>query len=287
MCETTMKRSLSFGLVVLAVLMSAGCKDDPKAIAQKAADQETQALALNDSNVAKVKTGLLQGADKLKSLYANGADPHQDPPAVRAALFKNRADVLELNAVKTTFSALIDTNGIGIRNDLEQDSMAGQNVGAAFPAIKTATGFLTTTGAFDLPAPPAPADRQWVGAAPVTKPDGSVGGVYVAGWTYRQYAYLLQDALRAKIEDDLTKTKSTAKVPIFYVMIFDTSGVYGTAMAPDVNEKALKDLDLVAKTAAGAAQGIVNVSDRDFGWAAARAPSLGPNMGIATMRSDL
>lgn len=286
MCETIMKRSLSLGLVALLAL--AGCKDDPKAIAQKAADQETQALALNDANVAKVKAGLVQGAEKLRSLYANGADPHQDPPAVRAALFANRAEVPELNAAKTTFSALVDANGIGVRNDLEQDAMAGRNVGAAFPALKSViSGFTTTTGAFDLPGPPAPPNRQWIGVAPVTKPDGSTGGLYIAGWTYRQYAYLLQDTLRARMEGEIDKAKSTAKVPIFYVMIFDASGVYGTTMAPDVNEKAMSDLDLLAKTAAGPAQGVVNVSDRDYGWAAARAPSLGANIGIVTMRSDL
>ncbi len=285
MCETIMKRSLSLGLVALLAL--GGCKDDPKVIAQKAADQETQALALNDANVAKVKTGLVQGAEKLRALYANGADPHQDPAAVRAALFKNRAEVKELNDAKTTFSALVDANGIGVRNDLEQDAMAGRNVGAAFPALKNATGFTTTTGVFDLPGPPAPPNRQWIGAAAVTKPDGSTGGVYIAGWTYRQYAYLLQDTLRARMEDEIDKAKSTAKVPIFYVMIFDPSGVYGTPMTPDVNEKAMRDLDLLAKTAAGPAQGVVNVSDRDYGWAAARAPSLGPNIGIASMRSDL
>ena len=56
---------------------------------------------------------------------------------------------------------------------------------------------------------------------------------------------------------------------------------------PAVNESKLKDLDLPAKTAAGPVQGTITVDDRDFGYAAARAPSLGGDMGIAVMRSEL
>lgn len=280
-------RRIFFAAVTAAFCLSA-CKEDAKVMAQKAAASQADAAKLNDDNMAKVSSGLTQGATKLAVLYSNGADPHQDPQAVRAALFQNRREVTELNVAKTTFSALLDDKGLAIRNDLEQDSMAGQDLFKVFPNLSAAkNGPAIATGAFDLPPPPAPADRDWVAAVPVKKPDGSVAGIYMTGWTYRQYAFQLQDTLRQRMSDDLEKSHSTAKLPVFYVMIFDPTGVYGTPLTPAVNEKALKDLDLPAKTAAGPAQGTITVDDRDFGYAAARAPSLGTNMGIAVMRSEL
>ncbi|MGH7284975.1 MAG: hypothetical protein ACRELY_25900 [Polyangiaceae bacterium] len=257
-------------------------------MAQKAAASQTDAAKLNDDNMAKVSSGLMQGATKLSALYANAADPHQDPQAVRAALFQNRHDVAELNAAKTTFSALLDDQGVAIRNDLEQDSMAGQNLFKAFPSLVGAKNGLTTaTGVFDLPPPPAPANRDWVAGMPVKKADGSPAGIYITGWTYRQYAAQLQDTLRKRMSDDLEKAHSVAKLPVFYVLLFDDTGVYGTPLTPAVNESKMKDLDLPAKTAAGPVQGTITVDDRDFGYAAARAPSLGGDMGIAVMRSEL
>lgn len=257
-------------------------------MAQKAAASQADAAKLNDDNMAKVSSGLAQGATKLAALYSNGADPHQDPQAVRAALFQNRHDVPDLNVAKTTFSALLDDKGVAIRNDLEQDSMAGQDLFKVFPNLSAAkNGPAIATGVFDLPPPPAPADRDWVAAVPVKKSDGSVAGIYITGWTYRQYAFQLQDTLRQRMSDDLEKSHSTAKLPVFYVMLFDATGVYGTPLTPLVNEKAMKDLDLAAKTATGSVQGTITVDDRDFGYSAARAPSLGGNMGIAVMRSEL
>ena len=273
-------------LAFLAAVSVSACKDDAKVLMQRAAKAQADAAKLNDENMAKVSSGLAQGAVKLTALYANGADPHADPQAARAALFQNRHDVADLDAAKTTFSALLDDKGIAIRNDLEQDSMAGQDLFKAFPTLGAAkNGPTIATGTFDLPPPPAPADRDWVAAVPVKKPDGSVAGIYMTGWTYRQYAFQLQDTLRQRMSDDAEKTH--VKVPVFYVMLFDGTGVYGTPLTPAVNEKAMKDLDLEAKTAAGPVQGTITVDDRDFAYSAARAPSLGPSLGIAVMRSEL
>ncbi len=278
------------GFAALACMVASlpACKEDAKIMAQKAAASQADAAKLNEENIAKVTSGLTQGAVKLTSLYANGADPHEDPQAVRAALFQNRRDVADINLARTTFSALCDDKGVAIRNDLEQDSMAGQNLFKAFPRLADAkNGFTTATGIFNLPPPPAPADRDWIAGVPVKKPDGSVAGIYITGWTYRQYAFQLQDTLRQRMSDDLEKSHSNAKLPVFYVLLFDGTGVYGTPLTPAVNESKLKDLDLPAKTAAGPVQGTITVDDRDFGYAAARAPSLGGDMGIAVMRSEL
>ena len=81
-------------------------------------------------------------------LVAAGADPRQDVAGVRKALFRVRRDVMDLSVAKSTFFALADTDGTAIRNDLEEDVMAGQNLFKVFPSLTKAKGaYVTTTGA--------------------------------------------------------------------------------------------------------------------------------------------
>ena len=270
-------------------LCNLGCREDAKVSAQKAADQAAWAEKQNEDDVAKISTGLTAGAKEFAPLYANGGDPRVDPQEVRATLFRVRKNVPELNVAKTTFSVLIDAQGVGIRNDLEQDSMAGANLFATFPNLKNPKApFTTATGVLKgASTSAAQNDKTWVGEVPVQKSDGSVGGYYLTGYTLRQYAFQLQDALKQKMNDDLAKRNDHAKLPVFYLMLFDASGAYGAPMTPEVNETQVKDLDLVSKTATAPAQGVVNISDRDFGYAATRLPSFGPDIGVVVLRSEI
>jgi hypothetical protein len=54
-----------------------------------------------------------------------------------------------------------------------------------------------------------------------------------------------------------------------------------------VNEEALTKLDLAAKTEAGPTEGALTITDRAFGWGAARAPKLGDGVGIVVLRSEI
>lgn len=283
-----MRKGASVGLALLLLLGASACREDAKVSAQKAADQAAWAEKQNEDDVAKISTGLTAGAKQFAPLYANGGDPRVDPQEVRATLFRARKNVPELNAAKTTFSVLLDAQGIGIRNDLEQDSMAGANLFATFPNLKNSkTAFTTATGVVKAESPTAQNDKTWVGEVPVPKADGSVGGYYLTGYTFRQYAFQLQDAMKQKMNDDLAKRNDHAKLPVFYLMLFDASGAYGPPMTPEVNETQVKDLDLVSKTASAPAQGVVNISDRDFGYAAMRLPSFGADIGVVVLRSEI
>jgi len=88
------------------------------------------------------------------------------------------------------------------------------------------------------------------------------------------------------------KSNDKGKRRIVYVGLFDKDAVYGayapkTIPFPPVNEEALKNLDLVAKTASGAAEGPIKITERDFGWAAARTPKLGEGIGVVVLRSEI
>jgi len=273
----------------LSACLVAGCKDAAKASEQKASEHATSLAQLVEADVGEVERGLPAGATQLAGLWANGADPQKDLAAVRAGLRKIRAEILDLTKAKSTFFALADAQGVAIRNDLEQDVMAGQNVVTIFPGLKKALdgSFATTTGLFPTPAPILPPDRDWMAAAPVKGAGDKVVGLLLTGWTFRRFANHLQESLRHDLQEQLFKAKDTGKLPILYVAVFDPTGVYSAPLTPPVNDKALADLDLVAKTAAGPVHGVVSITERDFGWAAIRAPKLGADTGVAVLRSEI
>jgi hypothetical protein len=237
--------------------------------------------------LGEVERGLPAGAKKLIPLVANGADPRQDVAGVRRALLRVRRDVSDLDIAKSTFFALADASGVAIRNDLEEDVMAGQNLFAIFPELgKAKDGYVTTTGRFPGPPPKNGPDQDWIAATPVKRDDGTTGAVFVTGWTYRFFARHLQESLKDRLTDEVKAGQNERKMPVFYVAVFDKSGIYTAPTTPEVDAKALTDQDLVSKTASGPAQGTLSVTDRSFGWAAQRTPKMAPDTGVVVLRSE-
>ncbi len=277
------RRILAPALAV--ALAGTACTDKAKHSAEEASAHVTALAALTEKDVGEVERGLPVGARKLQALYAKSADPHQDLPAARLALLRMRRDVPDLTVAKSTFFALADDKGIAIRNDLEEDAMAGQNLIALFPELAKAEAgaYVATTGKFPGPPPPSGADKDWVAAVPVKRDDGSVAGVLVTGWTFRRFAHHLQETLK----HDLQEKQANGKLPVLYVAVFDKTGIYSAPQTPAVNDKALADADLVGKTTAGPFHGTATITDREFGYAAVRTPKLGPDIGIVVLRSDL
>jgi hypothetical protein len=263
-----------------------GCKDQAKESAAHAAGNASDMVALVDRDVAEVERGMPEGAKRLGTLVAKGADPHQDVAGVRSALGKVRRDVLDLNIAKSTFFALADASGVAIRNDLEEDVMAGQNLFTVFPDLaKAKDGYATATGVFPNSSSKNGPDRDWIAGVPVKNESGTTAAIFVTGWTYRFFARHLQESLKDRLVDE-AKKRGDEKMPVFYVAVFDKTGVYSAPLTPPVDEKALSEQDLVGKTAAGPAQGTLTITDRAFGWAAARTPKLAPDTGVVVLRSD-
>ncbi len=280
--------------VVLAVVpLLTGCKDQGKISAQRASENASALAKLAETDIGEVERGLPEGAKRLLPLFANNnaqgpLDLHQDVAVVRAALGKTRREVADLAIAKTTFLVLTDGRGVAIRNNLEEDVMAGKNLVTFFPELAKvqAGSFIVTTGAFPGQTIQEQ-DRDWIAAAPVKGDDGKVVGLFVTGWTYRRLAYRLHESLKHDLEEQQKKDGDTTKLPIFYVAVFDKTGVYSPPQTPTVNEKALADADLVGKTSAGPAQGVLDITDRAFGFGALRIPKLGPDAGVVVLRSEL
>ena len=274
----------------LLLLLTAlwGCKDQAKVSAAHAAVDVAELATLVDKDVAEIERGLPLGAKRLTPLLDNGADPKQDVAGVRKALLHVRRDVADLSIGKSTFFALAAPDGVAIRNDLEEDVMAGQNLLTLFPSLAQAREtYVATTGRFPNATSKNGPDEDWVAAMPVKRADGSTGALLVTGWTYRYFARHLQESLKDRLAERAKATGDEGKIPVFYVSVFDKSGVYSAPLTPPVDEKALADLDLVAKTVAGPTQGTLNITDRAFGYAAQRTPKLAADTGVVVLRSEL
>ena len=274
--------------LVLVPILSFGCKDQAKESAARASADVAGLGALVEKDVEEIERGLPQGAKRLSPLLAGGVDPKQDLAAVRRGLFKVRREVPDLDIAKSTFFALAEPGGVAIRNDLEEDVMAGQNLFSIFPALAAAREkYATAVGVFPNGSSRNGPDEDWIAGAPVKRDDGSTGAVFVSGWTYRYFARHLQESLKDRLVEVAKRNGEEGRLPVFYVAVFDKKGVYSEPLTPVVDEKALADQDLLTKTASGAAQGTLRLTDRAFGWAAARTPRLAPDTGIVVLRSEL
>jgi hypothetical protein len=278
-------------LVACAIaLAGVGCKDKGKQSAEEARANVKTLVELAEKDVAEIERGLPEGGKKMAAQLAKEPDAKSNPTQVRSALLKMRQQVPDLGVAKSTFFAFTDEKGIAVRNDLEQDTMAGKDIASAYPDLKKALSgeaYVATQGVFPgVPNPQGP-DKEWVAAVPVKKEDGSLLGLLVTGWTYRRFSYHLQEALKRDLQDALMRGGDKGKLPVLYVFLFDKGGVYGARGTPALNEKALGELGLVDRTAAGPADAPITIGERAFGWAAARVPKLGPDVGIVVLRSEI
>ncbi len=283
------RRWILASAAVLALACGA-CTDKGKKSAEEARANVKMLADLAEKDVGEIERGLPEGGKKMATLLASEADPKGNAPSVRTALLKMRREVPDLGVAKSTFFAFTDDKGIAIRNDLEQDTMAGKDVAGAYPDLKKALSgeaFVATQGVFPGAPNPAGPDKEWVAAVPVKKEGGALVGLLVTGWTYRRFAYHLQEALKRDLQEKLMQANDKGKLPVIYVFLFDKAAVYGARGTPPVNEKALADLKLTDRTAAGPADAPITIEDRAFGWAAMRVKKLGDDVGIVVLRSEI
>ncbi|MCL2726246.1 MAG: hypothetical protein FWD69_17630 [Polyangiaceae bacterium] len=276
--------------ILVAGALTLGCKDKAKISEEAARADVGELVTLANEDVAEIERGLPEGGRKMATELRKDAGKEIDPQRVRSILRKVRQTVPDLAVAKSTFFVFADDKGIAVRNDLEQDTMAGKDLVGAYPALKKVLSgdvYVATNGQFPGASIPAGSDKEWVAGTPVKKDDGALIGILVTGWSYRRFAYHLQDSLKRILQDRITREGENGKLPVFYVFVFDREAVYGARGTPAVNEKTLADMNLVDKTAQGLGHGTVTITDRAFGWAAARVPKLGDDVGIAVLRSEI
>ena len=273
-------------LCVLCVVPS--CKDTTKISKERAAAHVGFLAETIKKDVEEVRKGLPSGADVLGAALKSDATALTDPKAASHALEEARRKVQDLRIAKSTFFALADANGAIVRNDQEQDRMAGHSFFASFPALAEAkTRYVETSGSMPEASgvrAPRP-DGQWVAAAPV-RVDGETKGVYVTGWSWSAYAYRLEFALRGRIRSELMG-KTGEKEPLIYVYMVVGKATYGAPVSPEVNMKAIADLDPLSQTKGDEVfSTTVDVTGRAFGLAVKRTSDAGQDVAVAVLRSE-
>ena len=273
-------------LILLPALISSGCKKPSAVSAEKAKANVAGLMKATQSDVAEVRSGLPQGAKYLLPIFASGKSPSEDPHGARNALETARNKVQDLRVSKGTFFAVSDASGLVIRNDQEQDAMAGRPLLPSFPELKTALAgkYVETRGSMpEAAGVRGRADGQWIAAQPVQ--DGSdVKGLYVTGWSWAAYAYRLERALSTNLRGELSEGQ---KMPLVYVYLVVDKDVFGTPISPEVNAQAIAALSPLTNASATAPVSFeLEIAGRDFGLAVELAPDLGKDVAVAVLRSE-
>ena len=289
-CAGSAWRSIAVLVLGASALLSAGCKKASAVSAEKAKANVATLIHTTQSDVAEVRSGLPQGAKYLLPIFASsaasGKPPSEDPHAARSALETARNKVQDLRVSKGTFFAVADANGIVIRNDQEQDAMAGRPLFSSFPELKIALSgkYVETRGSMaEAAGVRGRADGQWVAAQPVQDAT-SVKGLYVTGWSWSAYAYRLERNLSSTLHSELGEGQ---KMPLAYVYVIVDKDVFGTPISPEVNAQAIAALSpLKSASASAPASFELEITGREFGLAVELAPDLGQNVAIAVLRSE-
>jgi hypothetical protein len=276
------------GSLGLALGGSVACEDSAEVSRAAALRHSDVLVKITTSDVNEVRQGLPQGVKKLETLWAKqSARLEDDPVALRDALETTRNAVQDLRVAKSTFFALAAPGGLILRNDQEQDLMAGKLLFEPFPALTRATqgdyieGLGVMPEAFGVRGKP---DGQWVAAQGV-KVDGQVRALYVTGWAWSSYAYRLEFALRGQVTSELKDTR--AKLPLLYVFVIVDKAVYSAPVAPEVNAQAIAAIDPMSHLRQqDDFSTVLEITGRRFGLGAKLAPALGSGVAIAVLRSE-
>lgn len=262
-----------------------GCEDKGKVSEKAATAQVGQLVARVDGDVAELERGLPAGATRGFDVFYKNGEPRDDLAKVKKGLERVQRQVPDLTIAKSTFFALLDDKGVAIRNNLETDVMGGRDLFALFPALRgQGAPMQSAVGKFPE-AQVQKSDPTWIAVAPI-KDGETVRGYLASGWSFRRFAYHLQEDLRSSEKAQMVD-KSDAKLPIYYVAVFDAEGVYTAPQTPQVNEDALQQLGLAGRTSGGNASGTLDLEGRPFGWAAARTPKWGEGLGVVLLRSEI
>jgi hypothetical protein len=271
-------------LLGLAVLIP-GCGDDRKKSAELAKTHVKALATTAREDVRQVRAGLPLGAAELAKLLP--VEGQADAPTAREALQKVRSKVADLRVAKSTFFAIVSPSGVVIRNDREQDRMAGKNLLESYPGARAALtgGYVETRGAMPEAAEVrGRSDAQWVAAVPVG-PQGSPQALYVTGWSWSSYAYRLQNALLSSLRGSLGERES---MPLLYVFVVVDGEVYGVPEAPEVNLRAVREQGVIGKLRGGEPWSVpLELTGRGFGLAAELVPELGEKVAIVVLRSEV
>jgi hypothetical protein len=279
------KSSRSLALLVIVLLQGCEATDEESRARAQAHSQALVQIAKQD--VSEVRQGLPLGAAEMAKFWTEGVDLSTDPVAAREALAQARNKVQDLRVAKSTFFALATVDGQVVRNDQEQDLMAGRPLFQAFPALTRAAegGYVEALGVMpEAHGVKGKPDAEWVAAHAIRVGDRT-RGILVTGWAWSSYAYRLEFALRGQITNELKGTR--VNVPLVYTLVLVGQDVYSAPESPEVNARSVAELNpLQQLSPEGSFSGLLKITGRAFALAVQAAPELGPGVALGVLRSE-
>ena len=273
-------------LPVWLVLLACERTDDASVARSLGHARDLAEVARHD--VEEIRKGLPLGAQEIaKRWAAAGVDLAGDPAAAREALDQARNKVQDLRVAKSTFFALASKDGRVVRNDREQDLMAGAALFGVFPALAEAAGgrYVEALGVMpEAHGVRGKPDAEWLAAVGVNV-GGEVRGLYVTGWAWSSYAFRLEFSLRGRVTTELAGKREN--VPLLYAFVLVGDGVYGAPAAPEINARAIADKQPLSNLAAdGSYSGLLEITGRRFALGVQVVPEIAPRVAIGVLRSE-
>lgn len=277
-----------WALLLLLVALLMGCEGTNQETVAKALSHARRLADTAKRDVTEVRQGLPRGAEEMAKLWSGEANPLGDPEAARRLLTRTQSKVQDLRVAKSTFFALATLDGTVIRNDREQDRMAGRPLFPAFPELARAVNgdYVEALGALpEAHGVKGKPDAEWVAAKGVRVGE-AVQALYVTGWAWSSYALRLEFALRGEVERELRDKKQN--VPLLYVFVVVGKEVYGTPESPEINARTIGEQAPLQHLAAdGSFSTLIDITGRRFALAVQPVPELAPQVGIAVLRSEI
>ncbi|HWO14973.1 MAG TPA: hypothetical protein VNN80_35970 [Polyangiaceae bacterium] len=275
-------RALALGLVLL------GCEQTDDASVGLALAHARDLTSVARRDVDEVRKGLPLGAQELgKRWAASGADLVGDGVAARDALDHARNKVQDLRVAKSTFFALATPDGHVVRNDREQDLMAGAALFGPFPALAAAASgrYVEALGVMpEAHGVRGKPDGEWLAAIGV-EVGGQVRGLYVTGWAWSSYAARLEFSLRSRLTIELAGKREN--MPLLYAFMLVEDAVYGAPEAPEVNAQAIAAKQPLSNlTPEGSYSGLIDITGRRFALGVQVVPELALRVAIGVLRSE-
>jgi hypothetical protein len=280
------RRTLLQGTLALFALPLVGCDNQGKEAESVANDILSTVLPLIERDCAQVRKGLPNAVKLLEKRLPDDAAgvPRETQVAIKAA----RENDEDLRLAKSTFFVFTSTDGVVIRSENDPDRLVDKNIFTAFPTLKTCLDKPGVVEAFgemeEMRGVKRGIDTSWVIAHQVLDKDGKVRGAFVSGWSFRAYAYYLEQQAKSHLLEQAKKTNSN-KVPVGYVYLVKGQKPYGAPDSPEVNGEEIAKSDLAKLTEGGRYRGQREITKRTFGVAAERAKALGDDTVLAIVAS--
>jgi len=282
------RRQFARASVATALAFALGCNrtDEQSVALARAHAKDLAEVAQRD--VGEVRRGLPLGAQQLSQRWAaGGVDLLNDPELARDEINRARNKVQDLRVAKSTFFALAAPDGRIVRNDREQDTMAGAALFTAFPALaRAAQGpYVEALGVMpEAHGVRGKPDAEWMAAVGVDV-GGQIRGLYVSGWAWSSYAFRLEFSLRNRVTTELQGKREN--MPLLYAFVLVGDEVYGTPESPEINARAIAERRPLSNLGPdGSFSALLEITGRDFALAVHTAPDLAAGVAIGVLRSE-